>query len=153
MAEAGAASRTEEWRQCASGGAGPSDLSRKKQDRAATAERAKQREVCEQLLARWLPLATSADILLQKEGRSGPVIDDEPFEAGLKAGAFVLKLLERLGKLDGLDTDEEPPEERVKPIDPVELARRVRTLAPILAAKMAAGLSPGLAKSQSKPVE
>jgi len=97
---------------------------------------ARQREVCVRLLERWVPLATAAELALRKEGRSGPVIDEEPFEAGLKAGAFVLKVLERLARLDGLDAAEKREAALVEPADPLELARRVRAVSPVLAAKL-----------------
>ena len=98
--------------------------------------RARQREVCLSLLERWVPLAVAADLLLQKEGKSGPVIDEEPFEAGLKAGAFVIKVLERLARLDGLDAVEKREVTVGEMADPVELARRVQVVSPVLAARL-----------------
>jgi len=72
----------------------------------------------------------------RKEGRAGPVIDEEPLEAALKAGAFILKLLERLSRLDGLDASEKQDITLSKMADPVELARRVRIVSPILMARL-----------------
>jgi len=108
--------------------------------RHATAQveegRARQREVCMQLLERWVPLAIAANLLLQRESKSGPVIEEEPFEAGLKAGAFVLKVLERLSRLDGLDAVERREVTVSETADPVELARRVHVVSPVLAARL-----------------
>jgi len=98
----------------------------------------RQRVVCEQLLERWVPLATAEELALRKEGRSGPVIDTEPFDAGLKAGAFVLKVLERLARLDALDTPERKEVKTTKLADPLELARRVEVVSPMLVARLAA---------------
>lgn len=98
--------------------------------------RERQRAVCHQLLERWVPLAASAVLALCKEGRTGPVIDEEPLEAGLKAGAFVLKVLERLARLDGLDAAEKRELSVTKMADPVELARRVRAVSPVLMARL-----------------
>ena len=100
---------------------------------ASKAGRTRQRAVCGQLLERWVPLATAETLALRSEGRAGPVIDEEPFEAGLKAGAFVLKVLERLARLDGLDAVEtkEPSVKRFA--DPVELAERIKSVSPLLA--------------------
>jgi len=98
--------------------------------------RERQRAVCYQLLERWVPLAASATLALCKEGRTGPVIDEEPLEAGLKAGAFVLKVLERLARLDGLDAAEKRELTVLKMADPVELARRVQAVSPVLMARL-----------------
>lgn len=98
--------------------------------------RTRQREVCMKLLERWVPLAVADDLLLQKEGKSGPVIEEEPFEAGLKAGAFVLKVLERMARLDGLDAVERREVTVSEMADPVELARRVQVVSPVLAARL-----------------
>jgi len=98
--------------------------------------RERQRMVCYQLLERWVPLAASATLALREEGRTGPVIDEEPLEAGLKAGAFVLKVLERLARLDGLDAAEKRELTVMKMADPVELARRVQAVSPILMARL-----------------
>lgn len=98
--------------------------------------RERQRAVCYQLLERWVPLAASATLALRSEGRAGPVIDEEPLEAGLKAGAFVLKVLERLARLDGLDAAEKRELTVMKMADPVELARRVRAVSPVLTARL-----------------
>ena len=100
------------------------------------AGRLKQREVCAKLLDRWVPISISDDLVLRKEGRSGPVLDEEPFEAGLKAGAFVLKVLERLARLDGLDSGERTEDAESDMVDPVELARRVQIVSPVLAARL-----------------
>jgi hypothetical protein len=103
--------------------------------------RAQQREVCLRLLERWLPLALAEAMAVEREGRSGPVIEEEAFESGLKAGAFGLKLLERLSKRDGLDADDAAaasPKGRTT-ADPVELARRVEAVSPLLAAKLHGG--------------
>lgn len=108
----------------------------------ADQRRARQRTVCLALLDRWVPIATSEALALRKEGRSGPVIDEEPLEAGLKAGAFVLKLLERLARLDGLDAAEKREVMVRELVDPVELARRVRVVSPVLAARLRLGDRP-----------
>jgi len=98
--------------------------------------RKRQRAVCYALLERWVPVATSAALALRSEGRTGPVIDEEPLEAGLKAGAYVLKVLERLARIDGLDAAEKG-ELTVREIaDPMELARRVRAVSPVLTARL-----------------
>ena len=97
------------------------------------AGRTRQRQVCGELLDRWVPLATSEALALRSEGRGGPVIDEDPFEAGLKAGAFVLKVLERLARLDGLDAAEKKEitlgDNRATPL---ELAERVKAVTPLL---------------------
>ena len=98
--------------------------------------RERQRVVCYKLLERWAPLAASATRALRSEGRAGPVIDEEPLEAGLKAGAFVLKVLERLARIDGLDAAEKRELTVTKMADPVELARRVRAVSPVLTARL-----------------
>ena len=99
--------------------------------------RERQRSVCHQLLERWVPVAASAALALRTEGgRAGPVLDEEPLEAGLKAGAFVLKVLERLARLDGLDAAEKRELTVTEMADPVELARRVRAVSPVLMARL-----------------
>ena len=98
--------------------------------------RERQRAVCIALLERWVPVAASAALALRTEGRAGPVIDEEPLEAGLKAGAFVLKVLERLARLDGLDAAEKRELSVTEMADPVELARRVRAVSPVLMARL-----------------
>ena len=98
--------------------------------------RERQRAVCHALLERWVPVAASAALALRTEGRTGPVIDEEPLEAGLKAGAFVLKVLERLARLDGLDAAEKREVTVTEMADPVELARRVRAVSPVLMARL-----------------
>ena len=100
------------------------------------ARRERQRAVCYQLLDRWVPVATSATLAIRSEGRAGPVIDEEPMEAGLKAGAYVVKILERLARLDGLDAAEKQEMTVTEMADPVELARRVRVVSPILMARL-----------------
>ena len=67
------------------------------------------------------------------------MIDEEPLEAGLKAGAFVLKVLERLARLDGLDAAEKREVTLTEVADPVELARRVRAVSPVLMARLRLG--------------
>src|SRR4051794_3337938 len=66
--------------------------------------RARQRIVCAQLLEHWVPLATAEELEIRKKTKtkSDQAIDEATFEAGLKAGAFVLKVLERWARLDGL---------------------------------------------------
>ena len=98
--------------------------------------RARQRAVCYALLERWVPVAASAALALRTEGRTGPVLDEEPLEAGLKAGAYVLKVLERLARLDGLDAAEKREVTVTEMADPVELARRVRAVSPVLMARL-----------------
>ena len=100
------------------------------------AGRDRQREVCLKLLERWLPLAVSEELAIRKESRTGPVIDEDPYEAGMKAGVFVLKVLERLARLDGLDAVEKREIAVSETPDPLELARRVQTVSPVLAARL-----------------
>jgi len=106
------------------------------------ARRKHQRAVCLQLLERWVPIATSPNLALCKEGKTGPVIDEEPFEAGLKAGAYVIKVLERLAQLDGLDAAEKRELTVTKTADPLELARRVQAVSPILMARLQLASAP-----------
>ncbi len=100
---------------------------------------ARQREVCTELLSRWVPLATAETLELRKEGRSGPVVEADDFDAGLKASALVLKVLERLSRLDGLDAAEKRETAPAKSVSHGELARRVQLTLPILSARLAAG--------------
>ena len=58
-------------------------------------------------------------------------VAQESSDEGLKAGAFVLKLLERLAQIDGLDMPEEPEQ-----VDFEELARRVEAVSPVLMARL-----------------
>ena len=97
--------------------------------------RQRQRDVCAQLLEHWVPIA-SPELAVRKEGRNGPVIEENALEEGLKAGAIVLKLLERLAKLDGLDAAEKREVTVRRTADPLELARRVQTVSPILIARL-----------------
>lgn len=97
--------------------------------------RQRQRDVCAQMLERWVPIA-SPELAVRREGRSGPVIDEAAMEDGLKAGAIVLKLLERLAKLDGLDAAEKREVTVRRTADPLELARRVQAVSPILMARL-----------------
>lgn len=94
--------------------------------------RERHRRVCIALLERFVPVATAETLALRKEGRSGPVIDEEPLEAGFKAGTFVLKVLERLARLDGLDAAEKRELTVAELADPVELAKRVKAVSPVL---------------------
>ena len=103
---------------------------------AIEARRERQRAVCYALLECWMPVATSDKLALRSEGRAGPVIDEEALEAGLKAGAYVLKVLERLARLDGLDAAEKRELTVRNAVDPVELARRVRAVSPMLMARL-----------------
>jgi hypothetical protein len=105
--------------------------------------RARQRQVCAELLERWVPLATAEALALRKETRGKPIIDEEPLEAGLKAGAFVLKVLERLAKLDGLDAAEKREVTLTETADPLELARRVQAVSPVLAGRLNGGSPTG----------
>ena len=91
--------------------------------------RERQRAVCYQLLERWVPAAAS-----------------EPVEEGLKAATLVLKILERLARLDGLDAAEKRELTVTELADPVELARRVRVVSPLLMARIQA-----LEASSGKP--
>ncbi len=100
--------------------------------RKHTMSRERHRQICIELLQRWVPVATSPQLAVRKEGRSGPVIDEEPLEAGFKAGAFVLKVLERLARLDGLDVEETRDLNALELADPVELAKRVEAVSPVL---------------------
>ena len=101
--------------------------------------RDRQRAVCYQLLERWVPVATSAALAVRSEGKAGPVIDEEPLEAGLKAGAYVMKVLERLARLDGLDVAEKREVTVAEVADPVARARRVRVVSPVLMARLRLG--------------
>jgi len=101
--------------------------------------RERQRQVCLALLERFVPVATAETLALRKEGRSGPVIDEEPLEAGFKAGAFVLKVLERLARLDGLDAAEKRELTVAELADPVELAKRVKAVSPVLMERLRLG--------------
>ncbi|MEI6562655.1 MAG: hypothetical protein WCO68_11355 [Verrucomicrobiota bacterium] len=109
---------------------------RTKKADALEARRERQRAVCHVLLECWIPVATSDRLALRSEGRTGPVIDEEALEAGLKAGAYVLKVLERLARLDGLDAAEKRELTAGNAVDPVELARRVRAVSPMLMARL-----------------
>ena len=80
-------------------------------------DRTRQREVCLKLLDQWLPVASEAS------------------DKGLRAGAFVLKVLEQLKGLDGLDLPEDKAQE---PVDFEELARRVGAVSPVLMARLKA---------------
>jgi hypothetical protein len=109
---------------------------RKKSRNPTDERREQQRTVCFKLLERWVPVAASADLAVREQGRSGPIIDEEPLEAGLKAAGLVLKLLERLARLDGLDAAEKRELTLTEMADPVELARRVHTVSPLLIARL-----------------
>lgn len=98
--------------------------------------RAQQRKVCLRLLERWVPVATAEAVALGKEGT---VLDEEALEAGFKAGAFVLKVLERLARLDGLDAAEKKELTVAQVADPAELARRVEAVSPALMARLRLG--------------
>ncbi len=98
--------------------------------------RARQRLICGRLLRKWVPIATAKALALRKENRGKPVLDEEPLEAGLKAGAFVLKVLERLARLDGLDAAEKREVTLGETADPLELARRVEAVSPVLAERL-----------------
>lgn len=114
---------------------------KKKAARRETMEerRERHRRVCIALLERFVPVATAEALALRKEGRSGPVIDEEPLEAGFKAGAFVLKVLERLARLDGLDAAEMRELTVAELADPVELAKRVKAVSPVLMGRLRLG--------------
>lgn len=99
--------------------------------------RERQRLVCAELLKKWVPLATSEALALAREVRGKPVIEEEALETGLKAGAFVLKVLERLARLDGIDAAEKREMVVSEFADPLELARRVRAISPLLTARLA----------------
>ena len=95
--------------------------------------RALQRDACVQLLESWLPVAA---IKNPATGSSGNLPDKETLDSGLKAGAFVLKLLERLARLDGLDATDDPEPPKSEKVDPLELARRVQVVSPVLMARL-----------------
>ncbi len=97
--------------------------------------RQRQREVCWRALDRWEPIA-SPELAVLKEGRAGPVIEEAALESGLKAAGIVLKLLERLAKLDGLDAAEKREVTVRRTADPLELTRRVQAVSPILMARL-----------------
>ncbi|MDD5351213.1 MAG: hypothetical protein PHQ12_13465 [Chthoniobacteraceae bacterium] len=120
----------------------PSQALPEGEERKAGEGRDRQRAVCYQMLERWVPVAATAALALRSEGRNGAVIDEEPLEAGLKAGALVLKVLERLARLDGLDVVEKREPTLVAVADPVELARRVRVVSPVLTARLRLGSPP-----------
>lgn len=105
----------------------------------AEARREHQRVVCGELLERWVPLATSEALSIEKESRGKSVIEDNAFDAGLKAGAFVLKVLERLARLDGLDAAEKREVTLTETADPLELAKRIEQVSPILARRLEEG--------------
>ena len=109
----------------------------------AEARREQQRLVCGELLERWVPLATSEALSIEKETRGKAVIEDDAFDAGLKAGAFVLKVLERLARLDGLDAAEKREVTLTETADPLELAKRIEQVSPILARRLEEGKSRG----------
>ncbi len=104
----------------------------------AESRRAQQRQVCARLLEKWVPLAASETLALEEHDRKGVPIEGDAFEAGLKAGAFVVKILERLAKLDGLDAAEKKELTVGRQVDPAELARRVRVVSPLLLERMEA---------------
>ncbi|HWL54717.1 MAG TPA: hypothetical protein VNQ90_19910 [Chthoniobacteraceae bacterium] len=106
--------------------------------------RERQRLVCAELLKKWVPLATSEALALAREVRGKPVIEEEAFETGLKAGAFVLKVLERLARLDGVDAAEKREMVVSEFADPLELARRVRAISPLLTARLALARGGGM---------
>lgn len=61
-------------------------------------------ERLDKLLVRWFPLAVSEQLIFSKTDRKGnQVLVEDDFEAGLKAVAAVLKIMERRAKLLGLD--------------------------------------------------
>lgn len=90
-----------------------------------------------ELLKKWVPLATAEELALARELRGKPVVEEEAFETGLKAGVFVIRVLERLARLDGLDAAERKEVEVSGLADPLELVQRVRTVSPLLAARLA----------------
>lgn len=113
-------------------------------ERPAGAEgrRERQRAICGELLERWVPLATAEALCIEKETRGKSVIEDDAFDAGLKAGAFVLKVLERLARLDGLDAAEKREVTLSETADPLELAKRIEQVSPILARRLEEGRTP-----------
>jgi|GEM_PF-2155855 len=114
--------------------------------------RTRQRAICAALLEKWVPLATAEALAVQGESRGKPVLEEEAFETGLKAGAFVLKVLERLARLDGLDAAERKEVTVSEFADPLELARRIRVVSPVLLARLEQAVHP-LVESPALPVE
>lgn len=105
--------------------------------KGAEVARARQRAVCVELLERWVPLAVSDELVLKKENRGKPVLDEEPVEMGLKVGAFVLKVMERWARLDGLDAAEKVAV-TAEVAGPQEVARRIAAVRPLLVQQMEA---------------
>jgi len=94
--------------------------------------RALHQALCEEMLLRWAPLVTSQNWVLEKESRGKTVLEEEPLEMGLKVGAFVLKVMERWARLDGLDAAEKRDVSVSEVADPAEVARRIEAVRPQL---------------------
>lgn len=105
-----------------------------KKDRRKDVEaaRALHQALCEEMLLRWAPLVTSQDWMVEKEQRGKTVLEEEPLEMGLKVGAFVLKVMERWARLDGLDAAEKRDVSVSEVADPAEVARRIEAVRPQL---------------------
>lgn len=84
--------------------------------------RRRQRRVCEQLQAKFLPLATA---------------DTACFEVAAKAAVIVLKVQERLARLDGLDAAEKAQVSitTAPALTLEEIAARAQTVSPLLMAR------------------
>ena len=107
----------------------------KKKPQAQEQRRERQRDACVQLLESWLPIAT-LQALANSDVKSTEPNREKALESGLKAGAFVLKLLERLARLDGLDAADKGDAPANELADPLELARRVQVVSPVLMARL-----------------
>jgi len=90
------------------------------------------------LLESWLPIATF-QALANAEEKAGDPNREKALDSGLKAGAFILKILERLARLDGLDAADREETPTNDFTDPLELARRVQVVSPVLMARLRAG--------------
>ena len=111
---------------------------RKDRRKDMEAARALHQALCEEMLLRWAPLATSQNWVLEKESRGKTVLEEEPLEMGLKVGAFVLKVMERWARLDGLDASEKRDVSVSDVADPEEVARRVEAVRPQLVQQLEA---------------
>ena len=88
------------------------------------------RNLCCRMLEAWGPLATGRGWTLARDGKTGQVLNEEPLDMGLKAGVFVLKVMEQMLRLDGAEVAEQEGARELA--DPAELARRVEAVLPLL---------------------
>ena len=101
-----------------------------------------QRVICYRLLESWMPVAASAAPEADAEGH--PIRKEDQMEEGLKAGAFVLKVLERLARLDGFDKTDLGEQTDRHWANPSELAQRVQVASPVLLARLSGGNPPDI---------